>query len=87
MSTVDKHMTPNLPIVAMHGISPPPPARGARGRAGLLLAGLLACIAGIAGWYLVGREHPEPAHAAAAVPPVSVAEVMRWLAHRTPLGA
>jgi multidrug efflux system membrane fusion protein len=83
VSTVDKHMTPNLPILAMHGISPRPAARGSRARRGFLLAGLLACVAGIAGWYLVGRERPEPAHAAAAAPPpappvpVSVAEVAR----------
>ena len=50
---------------------------------GFLLAGLLACVTAIAGWYLVGRVRPELAHAAASasppVPPVpvSVAEVAR----------
>jgi multidrug efflux system membrane fusion protein len=65
------------------GISPQPAAKKPRRRVRFLLAGLLACVAAVMGWYLVGLERPEPARVAAAAPPpappvpVSVAEVMR----------
>jgi multidrug efflux system membrane fusion protein len=86
--TVDEHMTEehkteDQPTAAIYALSPRPAVRAAGWRKRVLFAGLLACVAAGAGWYLVGREHPQPPRAAAAaappVPPipVSVAEVTR----------
>jgi multidrug efflux system membrane fusion protein len=83
VSTVDRQADPDQKPAPMRDASPQAAARASRWRGRLLLAGLLAGVAGIGSWYVVLQVRSEPARAAAAVAPVlppvpvSVAEVAR----------